>query len=185
MISCHCLLLNLTHWTFGETFYPACQLRDQHHKIFRSFMVLNCLDEFAGSRSWLLLCVSSPRFPSQASTSARWRTATTSVTLRTRLWWRRLSATKREHDGGAAPPTQPLAHPPTERHVSSHYPSHCSILLWFWSRPSCTLVMIFRFCPPPLFPLNLFLLSWLWYFDAIRNFWFSHRIFLVAKPSSW
>lgn len=135
-----------------ETFYPACQLRDQHHKIFRSFMVLNCLDEFAGSRSWLLLCVSSPRFPSQASTSARWRTATTSVTLRTRLWWRRLSATKREHDGGAAPPTQPLAHPPTERHVSSHYPSHCSILLWFWSRPSCTLVMIFRFCPPPLFP---------------------------------
>lgn len=126
-----------------ETFYPACQLRDQW-----SFMVLNCLDEFAGSRSWLLLCVSSPRFPSQASTSARRRTATTSVTLRIRLWWRRLSATKREHDvwlRATHTTTRPPTHPPTERHVSRRYPSHCSTLLWFWSRPSCTLVRIFRF----------------------------------------
>lgn len=93
------------------------------------------------------LCVS---LPPQASTSAMRRTATTSVTSRIPSWWRRLSAMKREYDGQRA-----SHHPPTQRHVSCHYPSHCSILLWFWSRLSCTLAVTLV-TPPPHFTVCLF-----------------------------
>lgn len=37
--------------------------------------------------------------------------------------------------------------PPTQRHISSYYPSHCSTLLWIWSRLSCTLLVILVRCP--------------------------------------
>lgn len=49
--------------------------------------------------------------PSQASTSVRRRTATTSVTLRIPLWWRRLSAMKGKYDGqhSVTPPAHPKA----------------------------------------------------------------------------
>lgn len=36
--------------------------------------------------------------------------------------------------------------PPTQRHISSPYPSHCSILLWIWSCLSCTLLVILVWC---------------------------------------
>lgn len=36
--------------------------------------------------------------------------------------------------------------PPTQRHISGPYPSHCSILLWIWSCLSCTLLVILVWC---------------------------------------